>query len=339
MNILVIAPHPDDESIGCGGTICLHTDRGDHVAAVFLTSGEFALGDLPREKAWAIREAEAEESASILGITSVTFLRRPDHYLGDGIEEAATELRLLLERQQPQLIYLPHAYEGHSDHRACQPIVQAALSSTLIPPPALLGYEVWTPLSEYDRAENISQTMTRKLQAVCAHRSQTKQVRYDRAVSALNEYRGTMTQVGRYAEVFQFADDRFAAIPRSRRADPGWHRVYEVTQEIAKLVPPHDAFILVDEGRLDAAPLVAPRRCIPFLEKDGHYWGKPADDEAAIREVMRLRLSGANFLIFVSSTFWWLEYYPRLKRYLDSNFRCALEDDRLLAFDLHTGTV
>jgi len=339
MNILVIAPHPDDESIGCGGTICLHTDRGDHVAAVFLTSGEFALGDLPREKAWAIREAEAEESASILGITSVTFLRRPDHYLGDGIEEAATELRLLLERQQPQLIYLPHAYEGHSDHRACQPIVQAALSSTLIPPPALLGYEVWTPLSEYDRAENISQTMTRKLQAVCAHGSQTKQVRYDRAVSALNEYRGTMTQVGRYAEVFQFADDRFAAIPRSRRADPAWHCVYEVTQEIAKLVPPHDAFILVDEGRLDAAPLVAPRRCIPFLEKDGHYWGKPADDEAAIREVMRLRLSGANFLIFVSSTFWWLEYYPRLKRYLDSNFRCALEDDRLLAFDLHTGAV
>jgi LmbE family N-acetylglucosaminyl deacetylase len=54
MNFLVIGPHPDDESIGCGGTICLHTDRGDHVAAVSLTSGEFALDDLRREKAWTI---------------------------------------------------------------------------------------------------------------------------------------------------------------------------------------------------------------------------------------------------------------------------------------------
>ncbi len=339
MNILVIAPHPDDESIGCGGTICLHTARGDHVSAVFLTSGEFALSELTREKAWAIREAEAEESARILGIANVTFLRRPDHFLADGIEEAAAELRPLLERQQPELIYLPHACDGHPDHRACRPIVQSALSSSLIPPPALLGYEVWTPLSEYDRAEDISQTMDRKLQSVRAHRSQIKQIRYDRAASALNEYRGTMTQIGRYAEVFQFGDDQFATIPRGRRADPVWHRIYEVTQEIAKLVPPQDAFILVDEGRLEAAPLVAPRRCIPFLEKDGYYWGKPADDEAAIREVTRLRLSGANFMIFVSSTFWWLEYYPGLKRYLHSNFRCALKDDSLLAFDLHAGAV
>ena len=338
MNVLVIAPHPDDESIGCGGTICLHTDGGDRVAAVFLTSGEFALSDLPKEKAWAIREGEAEEAARILGIADMTFLRRPDHYLGDAIEATAAELRSLLEQQPPQLIYLPHACDGHPDHRACQQIVQAALSTSPIPPPALLGYEVWTPLSEYDHAENISRVIERKLQAVRAHRSQIKQIRYDRAVRALNRYRGTMAQVGSYAEVFQFADDRLAAIPRSRRADPAWHRVYEVTQEIAKLVPPQDAFILVDEGRLEAAPLVAPRRCIPFLERDGYYCGKPADDEAAIREVTRLRLSGAKFMIFVSSTFWWLEHYPDFKRYLYSNFPCVLKDHRLLAFKLRDGS-
>src|SRR5258708_21330 len=126
MNILVIAPHPDDESIGCGGTIGLHTARCDEVAGVFLTSGEFALSDLTREKAWAIREGEAEESARILGIVNVTFLRRPDHFLGDGIEEAAAELRPLLERQQPQLIYLPHPHDLHPDHPPSPPL----------PPPA-----------------------------------------------------------------------------------------------------------------------------------------------------------------------------------------------------------
>ena len=55
-NILVIAPDPDDESIGCGGTLCRYTAHGDRVTAVFLSSGELGLEHLPREEAWRIRE-------------------------------------------------------------------------------------------------------------------------------------------------------------------------------------------------------------------------------------------------------------------------------------------
>src|SRR5437763_2016550 len=118
MNIVVIAPHPDDESIGCGGTICLHTDRGDRVTTVFLTSGELALRHLPPEEAWQIREAEAEAAAEVLGVSTLKFLRRPDWFMNEAIAETGGMLQPLLEAADPELIYLPNDRESIPDHEA-----------------------------------------------------------------------------------------------------------------------------------------------------------------------------------------------------------------------------
>src|SRR5580765_151238 len=156
MKILVIAPHPDDESIGCGGTLRLHSSRGDRVAAVFLTSGELGLKRLPRDEAWRIREREAQQAAKILGLAVVAFLRRPDWSVGDDMNGAAEALRPILKREAPELIYLPHPAEWHPDHRASLPVVRAALRRTGLRTPILRGYEVWTPLAEHDHVENIT---------------------------------------------------------------------------------------------------------------------------------------------------------------------------------------
>jgi LmbE family N-acetylglucosaminyl deacetylase len=206
MHVVVIAPHPDDEAIGCGGTICLHTERGDRVAVVFLTSGELGLKHLPREEAWHIREQEAESAAAILGIAAMTFLHRPDWDLGEGVEEAAIPLRGVLRQEEPEIIYLPHAREWHPDHRAALAIVQTALRDKATGAPDLLTYEVWTPLSEYDRVENIASIMRRKLRAIRCYRSQLEGFRYDRAIRGLNRYRGILAGNCDYAEVFQSAD-------------------------------------------------------------------------------------------------------------------------------------
>jgi LmbE family N-acetylglucosaminyl deacetylase len=206
MNILVIAPHPDDESIGCGGTICLHTGKGDHVVSVFLTSGELGLKDLPRDKAWAKREREAKRAAKILGIAESIFLRLPDWFVGDHIQKAAEKLRPILESESPGLIYFPHAHEWHPDHKAALPIVRAALAEIKIAPPKLRSYEVWTPLSEYDEVENITGVMAQKLKAVRCHRSQIADIPYDRAIRGLNQYRGELAGNCRFAEVFQTID-------------------------------------------------------------------------------------------------------------------------------------
>lgn len=203
MNVLVIAPHPDDEAIGCGGSIGLHALRGDRVAVVFLTSGELGLKHLPRAEAWRIREREAEEAAEILGIRTTGFLRQPDWFLGGHVAETAILLRSALEREQPGMIFLPHPREWHPDHQAALPILRAALRKQDGFTPALLAYEVWTPLQEYDRVEDVTPMMARKLRAIRSHRSQQAGFRYDRAARGLNQYRGALTTGSRFAEVFQ----------------------------------------------------------------------------------------------------------------------------------------
>ena len=206
MNVLVIAPHPDDEAIGCGGTLCNHSARGDRIIAVFLTSGELGLKKLPRDRAWKIRESEAARSQRILGIAATHFLRLPDWYLGKQIRNAAKLLRPVLKREKPGIIYLPHPAEWHPDHQATLRIVRAAFRGCGLPVPAIRAYEVWTPITEPHHIEDITKTMARKLRAVRAHRSQFSEFDYARAVQGLNQYRGEMNTRFRYAEVFQNFD-------------------------------------------------------------------------------------------------------------------------------------
>jgi hypothetical protein len=62
----------------------------------------------------------------------------------------------------------------------------------------------------------------------------------------------------------------------------------------------------------------------------------PSDDDTAIRELTRLRESGAKFLVFTWDAFWWLDYYVEFHRKLKSQYRCVLKNERLVVFDLAT---
>jgi len=106
-----------------------------------------------------------------------------------------------------------------------------------------------------------------------------------------------------------------------------------VAQELTALIPPGETCILVDH---DQFRYVFPtgHRLLPFLEKEGEYWGPPPDDATAIRELDRLREAGANFLIFLWPAFWWLDYYVEFQRYVRSTFRCILQNDRVVVFNL-----
>ncbi|MBN2505253.1 MAG: PIG-L family deacetylase [Verrucomicrobia bacterium] len=202
MNVLVVAPHPDDETLGCGGTLCRHAAGGDRVVVVFLTSGELGLKHLPRERAWAIREREASAAARVLGVAAVEFLRQPDWGVGGHGAAAARGLRPVLERERPRLVYVPHRKEWHPDHRAALPVLRAALRGGALGAPEVRAYEVWTPMARHDHVEDITAVMPRKLRALRAHRSQLGEFDYARAVRGLNQFRGELAARCRYAEVF-----------------------------------------------------------------------------------------------------------------------------------------
>jgi hypothetical protein len=121
----------------------------------------------------------------------------------------------------------------------------------------------------------------------------------------------------------------------SGHRQPTWiEQRHLATLEITALIPPDDTFILVDGDEWATGDTVAGRRRIPFLERDGQYWGPPSDDEVAVCNLERLRQAGASFIVFAWPAFWWLDCYQRFNGYLRAQFCCILENERVIVFDL-----
>jgi glycosyltransferase involved in cell wall biosynthesis len=131
--------------------------------------------------------------------------------------------------------------------------------------------------------------------------------------------------------------DSFLGKWKRHNAYYAWVRLlHQVTQEMAALIPEGESFIRVDNNQWGDGQLVGGRHDIPFMERDGEYWGLPPDDESAIREIERLRSAGAGFIVFGWPAFWWLDIFPMMRLYLRTHFRCLAENERVVVFDLHT---
>jgi pyruvyltransferase len=126
-----------------------------------------------------------------------------------------------------------------------------------------------------------------------------------------------------------------------RKRDERLHRLLErqwtdnaylARLEIEALLRPRGTVIVVDEAAL--APTFDGGPFLPFLERDGGYWGPPPDDETAVAELERLRSAGAEYIAFTWPAFWWLDYYVGFARYLSANFASVLVNPRLRVFAL-----
>jgi LmbE family N-acetylglucosaminyl deacetylase len=198
--VLIVAAHPDDEAVGCGGTVRRHALGGDELHAVFLTSGE--AGGHGIEDAGALREREAHAAAEILGIGAIEFWHERDGRLRAG-RSVVERLRAKLRALRPSHIYVPHEHDDHPDHRAAFRAVRRALHGARVRT-TVYGSEIWSPISDIGEIVDISEQIDDKRAAIRAHASQCAVMPFDEAFTALARYRGEMHSWpgGPYAEVF-----------------------------------------------------------------------------------------------------------------------------------------
>jgi len=114
----------------------------------------------------------------------------------------------------------------------------------------------------------------------------------------------------------------------------GWdERARRAREDLDRMLPGEDSFLWIDQGELTGAVAGLPG-ALPFLEREGEYWGPPADGTTAVSELGRMRARGASFAVFAWPAFWWLDYYRELGEYLRTRARCVFENDRVIIFFL-----
>jgi LmbE family N-acetylglucosaminyl deacetylase len=200
--VAVLAPHMDDEVLGCGGTLARHAEAGSDITVIFLTDGCLAgRRDQQPEEIVSVRKAEARCAAQVLGIRTLTFLDAEDGRLRfDRL--VASRVREALERDRPEILYLPSFLEGHADHRAASGVLLEATRGSGLSFECR-AYEVWTPLFP-NCLVSIDATVQLKQQALRCYRSQLAVVDYAHSGLGLNAFRamGLGSDGGRFAEAF-----------------------------------------------------------------------------------------------------------------------------------------
>lgn len=211
--IMVFAPHPDDDILGCGGSIAKYALQGHKIITVYMTSGEAGSLTSSSDELAIRRENEARQASLLLGVKETIFLHNPDGFLEYGRENLVKIISLLREHK-PDTIYLPHRLDGNEDHRVTCKLVLDACRRSSGPwfqecpgmpweVKTILAYEVWTPLQQVSYIEDISSCMEQKISALRLHTSQLQDIQYDEAIRGLNNYRGIMSGKGQYCECFQ----------------------------------------------------------------------------------------------------------------------------------------
>jgi LmbE family N-acetylglucosaminyl deacetylase len=208
--VLVLAPHPDDEVLGCGGVLAQAAATGSEVRVVILTGGQ-AQGEAEQ------RRAESAEAARRLGLPEPLMLDLADRSLTPDDSELAERIRTLLLEVRPRIVLVPSPAEVHPDHRAVAittyRLLQQAMPGTelheAVQPVRLAAYEVSAVLRP-NLLVDVTEEWPAVVEAARAFTSQLEQMPYLEVLQGLATIRRlTLPSSVQWAEAYHVADLRY----------------------------------------------------------------------------------------------------------------------------------
>lgn len=199
--VLVIAAHPDDEVLGCGGAIAKHRQQGNPVHILILAEGSTSRSPTRNRADWeselSALSVAAHSASKILGVNSTTLYSFPDNRMDScDLLDIIKPIEILIDQQQPTTVYTHHAGDVNIDHRrihnavvtACRPVPGHSVTS-------LLFFEIpssteWQPPGSAPSFSpnwhvDISETLTLKLEALAAYDSELRQWPHPRSLQAV----------------------------------------------------------------------------------------------------------------------------------------------------------
>lgn len=187
---LVISPHPDDDAIGCMGTLLKLHDHGAEIRILYasIQEGTFSQSTRMQEIMMAIEES---------GICN--YKLNNSHY--PDMESLKRQIMAELSEFKPDTIFVPSPFENHNEHLRAYHALADILSDD--DQTNVIMYEVWGALMP-NLIVPISETMDRKLNIIRLHRTQMEDIDYVRMMRGLNEYRAAMNRLDGYAESFLY---------------------------------------------------------------------------------------------------------------------------------------
>jgi LmbE family N-acetylglucosaminyl deacetylase len=233
--VLLVAPHPDDEAFGCGGTAHLLGKAGARVQVVVAGAGD---GGVSGGASAAEREEESRKACELLGVQPPLFLRLASQALRDDPGAAGRALAASLAGgTKPALVLVPSPFERHRTHQAT---LLAALCAGLGGGAAWWGYGVWDALPALDAVAEIDVTEARsaKTLAMSAYVSQNRNRSLAAAIAARDMSQATLSRftgdeprkaVERLLDLGGLADAAAPATAEQARA-----RVAEWTSELTR---------------------------------------------------------------------------------------------------------